>query len=256
MLAEIREVCMKVERYQPRKRNNLPVLACGMLTGLFIIAACGLILLVVVLPRLPDLAMHAAGFERAGDTGSIFDEPVADLPPLTNSTNLSETLVIQAGSYGQQPIDPVRSNLDVQIGSSSDGTQEVRLTINETDLIGLCQQISTICTTAGDLVRNVSFDLRPGGVVLYGDFFIEAAGIFQRAGIVLRINEFNQFTIAGVDINGSLYTAPPNELGALISEAERTANDILRQFVLQAGMNTYSLRSLYADDNLLTLLLR
>lgn len=245
---------MKVERYQPRKRSKLPMLACGVLTGFMMIALCGLILL-LVLPRLPDLAMSVAGFQRAGETSSLFVDPVPTLAPLTSSAPLSSTLIIQAGSYGQQPIDPT-SSLNVQIGTGSDGTQEVRVSLTESDLVALCQQISTICTTAGDPVRGATFDLKSGGMILYGDFYIEAAGIFQRAGVVLRINEFNQFTIAGVDLNGSLYTNPPEAIAGLISEAERTANDILRQFVIQADAAVYSLRSLYADETTLTLLLR
>lgn len=230
------------------------MLACGVLTGMLIIALCGLLLL-ILLPRLPDLVMSVAGFQRAGETSSVFVESMPTLAPLTNSTPLSQTLVIQAGSYGQQPIDPA-SSLDVQIGTSSDGTQEIRLSLAESDLVTICQQVSTICTTAGDPVRGVTFDLKAGGMIVYGDFYIEAASIYQRAGVVLRINEFNQFTIAGVDINGSLYTDPPATIAGLIAEAERTANDILRQFVIQADADTYSLRTLYADEASLTLILR
>ena len=65
----------------------------------------------------------------------------------------------------------------------------------------------------------------------------------------MRFTADNRLAVNGVDINGQLYAAPPNEIGGTITEIETIANDVLQQLSVQAGMETYALQSIYSDDN-------
>ncbi|MCA9912584.1 MAG: hypothetical protein KC496_04530, partial [Anaerolineae bacterium] len=166
--------------------------------------------------------------------------------------NVPPSIVVQAGDYGRQTIDT--SQVDVQIGDSG-GVTTMQVAFSESDMRSICQQYSVICTPSGSPVRNATFNFRPGGMVVNGEFFVEQVGIWQAIGVVLRVSG-NQLVFEGVDVNGQLFAVPPDELGSLVAEVENTANDLLRQLTVQASGETFTLRELYIDDVNLTLVLR
>ena len=88
------------------------------------------------------------------------------------------------------------------------------------------------------------------------DVRVPTIGIWQTAGIVLRLRGAAQFEVAGVDVNGVLYEAPPDNLGDIVSEVERIGNDVLRQLTLRAGGGNYTLSEVYIDEDKATLVLR
>jgi len=56
--------------------------------------------------------------------------------------------------------------------------------------------------------RNAQVDLKPGGLVIYGD--LDLGTKWQRVGAVFNLDESGrQFNFVGVDIDGQLMAAPP-----------------------------------------------
>lgn len=247
---------MKVYQNRPNYRRRPPrwlLPACGCLT-LFSVGAGTLILIVVfLLPLVPQLALQGAGFEPIGETDALFVATSVPVPTLANVQSMPSVIVIQAPDYGQQTIDTAQ--VDVAIGDVG-GVSTLQVSFTEADMLALCQSYSPLCTPAGSPVRNASFDFRPGGMVVNGDFFLEQVGIWQRAGVVLRVAGDNQLAFEGVDVNGQLFDVPPDELGGLVAEVQTTANDLLRQLTVQAGGANYALRELYIDDATLTMVMR
>jgi hypothetical protein len=243
---------MKINRLQPQKRINTLALACGCLGGMVVIgfALVAVVLLLIVPTAVQDTALQSAGFEPLGDTDEVFNSTSQPPPQLeTVEEAAPPEVVIQAGSYGEQTIDNT-GTYDVQVGTIN-GQSAMQMTFNEQDLLNLCQQYSESCTATGERIRNVHFDLRPGGMVVYGDVYIAQVSLWQTVGVVMRFTADNRLAVNGVDINGQLYAAPPNEIGGTITEIETIANDVLQQLTVQAGMETYALQSIYSDDNVL-----
>jgi hypothetical protein len=240
---------MKINRLQPQKRINKFALAGGCLIGMVVIGiALVAVVLLLVVPAIPDTVLQSAGFEPLGDTDSVFNS-TSQPPPVLETVEEAAppAVVIQAGSYGEQTIDNT-GTYDVQVGTIN-GQSAMQMSFNEQDLLNLCQQYSDSCSANGERIRNVRFDLRPGGMVVYGDVYIAQVSLWQTVGVVMRFTADNRLAVNGVDINGQLYAAPPNEIGGTITEIETIANDVLQQLTVQAGMETYALQSIYSDDN-------
>jgi hypothetical protein len=242
---------MKIYRNQPQKRINSLALACGCLGGIVVIGfgVVTIVLLLVVPTAIQDTALESAGFEPLGDTESVFNSTSQPPPVLETVAEAPPAVVIQAGSYGEQTVDNT-GTYDVQVGTVN-GQSTLQMTFNEQDLLSLCQQYSDSCSANGERIRNVRFDLRPGGMVVYGDVYIAQVSLWQTVGVVMRFTADNRLAVNGVDINGQLYAAPPNEIGGTITEIETIANEVLQQLTVQAGMETYAMQSIYSDDNVL-----
>jgi hypothetical protein len=125
---------------------------------------------------------------------------------------------------------------------------------DEISLLNLCREFTTICESGNDTVRNASFDLRPGGVVVNADLYVPQLNAWQRVGVVMTFSG-RQVRVSGVDMNGQLYTAPPGEIGSRINDIEAEANRLLTQIQVSAGGSSYTLHEIYADEQTLTLLL-
>jgi hypothetical protein len=244
----------RIQRYPYRRNNRAAWIGCATVI-LVSIAVCGLSLLLIVPSLLPRVGLSVAGFEEAGDTSSIFSQ--AQPMPTVQVQNPVQPaqVVIQAGDFGTFNVDA--SALDAVVGESPDGGQIGRVTFNESQLLDLCRQRTPVCGEGDGRVRNASIDLRPGGAVVNGDFYVPQVGLWQRAGIVLRLNSTTaQFDVAGVDVNGVLYNVPPGELRESVNRVAQLGNDLLDDVVVSAGGSSLQLREIYADDNFLTLILR
>jgi hypothetical protein len=81
--------------------------------------------------------------------------------------------------------------------------------------------------------------------------------VWQYAGVVLTLDtERVRFNVAGIDMSGTLYRAPPEGLGVYIDQVESTANDVLRQIALQASGETFRPNAIYADNDRITMYLQ
>lgn len=245
---------MRIERYgtQGRGARTLPKLPCGCLT---IIGASLLGLIVaglVLIPLLPQIGLQTAGFQPLGDTDSVLQQRsiAQDAPPPINAAQVAPSnLTLNAGTWGSVSVNP--NNADVIMGESA-----LQVSVTNSDLLQICNAISDFCTPNGVPVRNASFDVRAGAVVVNADFLVPDVGFWQRAGLVMQIEGGKRFNVVGVDVNGQLFAAPPDELGDVIAEAERTANDVLRQLSTQISGESYTLDSIYSQANQLIFLLR
>lgn len=248
---------MQIQRPLPRQtRNRTPMIACGCLA---VMAGIGMVLVVAVillLPVLPGLALQFSGFEPQGNTEQVFAD-VPPVPPVEVQNPVSPTqVVLNLGQFGQQEL-PQTLDYTVAVGSSAAGGQLATVTFTEAALMDLCYQRSDICSNTNPQYRNARLDLRPGGGVVYADVFIQQFGIWQPVGVVMRLDASKrQFAIAGVDVNGTLYTLPPNDMSVQIGDIVTSANQVLQQLSLEASGGRYALSEVQLTDTTATLVLR
>ena len=240
---------MRIER-QTRRSPSLFGCGCLIMMSCAIVAGVALLL---VLPVLPGLVIQVAGFESSGSTDDVFR---ANTPPppvvVEDAGPPPQQAFIDFGAYGTQSLNNNLYDYNIAIGSTT-----ATVSFSEQALMAICQQQTTLCSSGNSQVRNAQVDLRPGGAVVYADVFIPQVAAWQRAGVVLSIDgSRRQLQVAGIDMNGQLFSTAADGLGATIAEIERTANDILRQLSLNAGGERYNLSEVRADDTTLTLILR
>lgn len=240
---------------QAQRRSPFNCLAC-----LAVLGICGIIGVVagaILITQLPGLVLATSGFAPRGDTNQTFIGNSAAAAPiqLENPAPASDA-VISLPQLGTQALPPNPALYQVETGTNN-GTEAARVTLTESGLMDLCRQRSTFCSTGNDQVRNLRLDLRPGGAIIYGDFFVPQVGIWQSGGLVLRLDSSRtQLEIVGVDIGGKLYSVPTSPLGEQITQAAREANILLRQAVLEAAGSSYGLAEMRIDDTTLTFLMR
>lgn len=241
-----------VSRPPYRRRARMSPLGCAViLVGAGLLCGIGVLLL---LPALPTLALRVAGFEPAGDTGSVFTAVTpAPALPLADAARPAQ-VVIAAPGYRDFALDPAAATVNV---GQVNGAEVATAYFTESQLTELCRQRTPICTHAGDgRARNVVLDLRPGGAVVTGDFLIPPVGVWQRAGIVLKIIAGARVEVVGVDLNGILYSVPPGDLGETVDRVAATAQDLIRTATITADGQAFQVAELYADDTTLTVILR
>ncbi len=177
---------MKIERYQPGQKKTSPLLlGCGCLGvgGLGIIITA--LLAMAIFPMLPGMVLSNFGLEEIGDTEAIFDAPVPTIPALMDVQTVG-SVTLNTGSYSQT-FDGSGTGVSVVIGDTqSDMQRQMQVSFNEAGILNQCQQISSICSPTGDRIRNATFDLRAGGMVINAEFDV-SAGIWQAAGLVVQL---------------------------------------------------------------------
>jgi hypothetical protein len=227
-------------------------MVCGclaaVLTGIVVLT----IGVVILLPRLPGLALLAAGFSARGSTAQTFaNAPLIPLIQLQEAVTPGQAAV-NLGSYGTQELPTVY----VQTGRA-DGAQAATVRLSEDDLMTLCRQRTTICSNNNPQYRNVRVDLRPGGGVVYADVSLPELGITQTVGAVLRLDATQrQFEISGVDVGGTLYALPGGTLGERVREAAATANALLQQASLNVDGGQYALTDIRVDETSIMFVMR
>jgi hypothetical protein len=246
---------MRIERVT--RRNNWPYIGCGCLAifmGFLLVVGVGALLL---LPRLPNLTLQVAGFESRGETEAIFAD-VTPLPTIDVQNAVQvQNATVQLGQYGEQALSPALYDYTLTLGSTSGGSEVAVLTFTESSLMALCQQRTTVCSASGTAYRNGRIELRPGGAVIYADVYVPQLASWMNLGAVMHLDVTNrQMAVVGVDVGGTLYEAPPNELGRIINDMQQTGNDILRQLILEAEGSRYNLSEIRIDDSTLTLIMR
>lgn len=231
--------------------------ACGFLTAS---AVCGVLFLFQ--DQIISAGLENAGFEPEGRTEDIFAEADAantvPIPQIVDAQAPAQ-FSISAGNYGQETL-PNNAGVTLQVGADESGQQLATVTTTETEIRDLCQQWTTACSSQGFAedgytVRNVRIDLKNGGVVVSADVIPEGVSLPQRAGVVMQVSG-TQLSVRGVDIGGVTYSTAPPEVQAVVDEAERFANDVVRQLAVNAQGEQYDLESINITEDALTLLLR
>lgn len=245
---------MQIQRPAGRSRLPYVVIGCAVLFGICLIVT--IVAAIFLLPRLPELALQIGGFQPEGQTDAVFAN-VTPIPTIQveNPVTVSQA-VIDLGNYGSEPLNPSRYEYSLAVGSVS-GAQLATLTFTETSLMALCAQRTTVCSGTGGVYRNGRIDLRPQGAVIYADVYVAQLGTWQNLGVVLRLDSTNrQLQVMGVDLNGTLFAAPPTQLGTIVRDIEQTGNDILRQVALETGGERYTLSEIRIDDTTFTMIMR
>jgi len=187
---------------------------------------------------------------------------VTPAPPINlQNPTAPPQVMIELGQFGQQTLGNNNPQLyDFTIGTGASGTPMALATFTEPGLMDICHQRSTVCSpnSSDPRFRNAWIDLRPGGAVIYIDVTLsQLGGVPLTAGIVLRWDAIlRRVVVAGVDLNGTLYTTAPEGLGATVADLEAKANTLIQQLAVEAGGGRYALADVRIDDTSLTLVLR
>jgi hypothetical protein len=251
------ENIMHLSRYNyARRRSPLSrVIWLGCMGLMGSVCAVIALLAALALPSLPSLALQAAGFEASGSTEALFSATSPAPAPLEMPLN-SNQISVRLGSLPPQTISTSSASLRAAVGTDALSGQPVMAVVaDEAALASLCARLSAICGPDSPTVRRARFDLKPGGVIVYGEFFIPQLNTWQPAGIVMQQRGI-RLSIVGVDLNGTLYTSAPPPFADLLQEIETVANQVISQAVISSGGNTFSLRDVYIDETQLELRLR
>lgn len=249
---------MRIQR-PAQRRNYLPLLGCGcagIAGGLVLVL--GLVILVVI-PLLPNFALQFSGFTSKGNTETVFQN-IAPAPTVVVQNAVQpEQVTINLGSLGTQPlnIEPNQTQYQVAVGTSNTGAPLATVVFTETGLIEMCYQRADLCGNSNAQYRNARVDLRPGGAIIYADVYIPDFGFWQPAGVVMRLdNSGRQFEVAGVDVGGVLYDLPSSGLGDQVADVALVGNELLNQVSMEASGGRYALSQVIIDDSTLTLVMR
>jgi hypothetical protein len=241
------------------RRNYLPFIACGCLgIGVGVMLVAGIVVLLVI-PALPGMALQISGFKTKGNTETVFQN-IAPMPTIAVQNGVQpQQAIINLGSLGSQTIDidPNQTQYQVVVGTSNTGAPLATVSFTESGLMDMCYQRADLCGNSNAQYRNPRIDLRPGGAIIYADVYVPDFGVWQAAGIVLRLDSSQrQLQVAGVDVGGVLYDVPPNGVGQQVSDVARVGNELLNQLSLEASGGRYALSQVMIDDTTLTLVMR
>lgn len=247
---------MKIERYQLGRRQTSPALiACGCLGfgGIGIAIVAGLAMF--IFPVLPGMILSNFGLEEIGETTEILNQPVPTIPALMDEQTVG-SMTMSTGSFSQT-FEGTGTGYSVIMGDTEDTMQlQMQVTFTEVGLLEQCQELTAICSSPGEYdIRNASFDLRPGGLVINGEFALPG-NIWQEAGLVIQVSGDNRLDIVGVQIGDRVYAPTSTDLATLVREAESTANLFIEEMSARAGINNFNLSAVVIDDTTLTLIMR
>ncbi|MEZ4669071.1 MAG: hypothetical protein R3E39_14285 [Anaerolineae bacterium] len=241
---------MRIQRV--RRRGTTLFMLCGCLTAVFVGMVLLAIGLLILLPRLPGLALLVSGFTARGNIAQAFAN-VPTMPRIQLQDVVTPgRVLLNLGSAGTEEIPSVF----VQTGLL-DGTPAATILLSEDDLMVLCRQRTSLCSNDNPQYQNVRVDLRPGGGVVYADVHLPEAGISQTIGAVVRLDgSQRQFELLGVDMGGVLYGLPTGSLAAQVQEVTATANAMLQQAILNVDGSPFELGDIRIDDSGIMFLMR
>jgi hypothetical protein len=214
----------------------------------------GVAVVLIVGPRLPGLALRAAGFTELGSADQVFANLPVQPDIVLNHTAAAPDASLNLGSLGVQPVSAVGAN--AVVGESSIG-RAAAVTLTEANLMDLCRQRSTVCAGGNDQFRNARIDLRPGGAVVYGDVYIPDVGLWQSLGVVVQVDASGrQIQVMGVEVGGQLYGLPAGTISKRVNDLLTQVNATLTQASMDAAGGQYALFSIQVTDDALTVVLR
>lgn len=246
---------MKIERYQPGRRQTPPLLiACGCMgiisIGILIVAISAM----MIFPALPNIILSNIGIEERGSTDELLDNAtVAPIPALMDTQTIG-SVTLNTGNYSQT-LASSGTGYSILMGDTEDMMQmQIQVSLTEEGMLLQCRELTTICSSSSEGIRNASFDLRSGGIIINAEFELPS-GQWQEAGLVIQFGMNNRLEIVGVDIAGRVYAPTNTDFANLVDEAETRANLFLEQLSARAGINEFNLSSIVIDDNLITLIM-
>lgn len=256
---------MAVRIQRPGKKQigcGWKVVGCAFFAVFGSIFACAALYTV---GALVPLVLQLAGMRSLGSTEDLFDAVTPAPTVVVQGASNPQRVTIDLGSYGQEALNVDPAAYTFVTGSTDAGTQVAVATFTEQGLLDICNQRSTVCSGQNDRYRNVRFDLRPGGVVVYAD--VNAGILWQRLGVVLRLDSSSRrFNVLGVDIGGVTFdpaTLPPflsqevkDGIAVAMVDIEREGNAVLNELELQTGGQSYTLSQITIDDTTLTVIMR
>jgi archaellum component FlaG (FlaF/FlaG flagellin family) len=245
---------LRVQRYRYRATRRLQYgCGCALIAALFIVFACAGIY--AFSPVWTALAFRFYGVDRIGDTESVFENITPPPVVVVQNASAPSQVTVNLGEYGQETLNANPQTVDVIVGNTQSGAQVATATFTEAGLLELCAQRSEICRGGDSRFRKVSFDLRPGGAVIFAE--VNVGGfLWQRVGVVMQLNAVrNGFTVVGVDVNGGLYdyTDLPGEIKDAVDDIQRVGNDLFDEIVVTAGGASYQLIDVSINDTTMTL---
>lgn len=248
----------------PRRRggnSTLKILGCGCLGAFALLLVLGVVGVVILLPRLPDLAASVIGMTSRGPTTNVFVENTPAPTVVLQEAVQPPQVTVNLGEYGgPQTLNTGNPAYDVSVGNDPAGQQTAVVTFTENGLMDICRQQTDICSGADPRFRNARIDLKPGGAIVYADVSVPTGygfDIQQTAGVVLQLDASGrQFVFTGVDLNGTLYTNPPPEFASTVQQFEQIGNDVLNQVSLDAGGGALTLQRAQIDETTLTLIMQ
>lgn len=257
---------LQIQRYNYRR--SVGCSRAGIGCGCAFLAVIGGVIACVGLYAggvLTPIVFQALGAERIGDTESLFVAGTAAPDPVIEQANQPEIAVIDLGEYGRHTVDTDAENYQVVVGVGDTGLPVAQVTITESGLLALCRQQSDLCASgANSRYRNIRFDLKSGGMVVYVD--LRAGPVWQRVGLVMRIDATGVMNVIGVDVAGTTYNPQvlpsilPGDLRMAIAEGvediEQLGRDLLVQAALDMGERRYRIRSVSVTEQSLMLLLQ
>ena len=248
---------MRVERYNYGRRRmgwscgclSLLALSCSvMCVGLYAFST-------VWIP----FAFNLIGVERVGSTDDQFDRDPPPTIEVQNPQPPPSQVTVNLGALGSQTLDT--RDFTVISGSTGEGARVATVTVTEAGMLDFCHRQSPICRTGNQQVRNISFDLRPGGAIV--NLEVNTGAFWQLIGVVLRLDESQRrFRVVGVDLAGTTYSPSALPFGLddvvlrAINDIEREGNNALTQMALESGGDQYALDRVLIDHNALTLVMR
>src|SRR5690606_9202384 len=132
LVTALRTLVMYVQRrpeVRPRRNSSLAWLGCGCATALGLFAVIIVLAVVLLAPRLPEIAASAIGMSAQGKTEEIFQpEPPRPTVELQNASQ-PQQVTVNLGSYGgSQTITTDTSYYEVIVGSDPIGQQTAVVT--------------------------------------------------------------------------------------------------------------------------------
>ncbi len=249
---------MLLPRYNYGRRRSLftPLLYVGCGAGLLGLCAAVVVVALLVLPNPQGFALQVLGFRSAGQTETLFaDQTARPAPVLAQPAPVSQILV-NIPQVGQQALVADGERIQAVTGLDPQTAQTVlQARTNEAGLLSLCQQYSSLCAEGSGQVRGVRFDLRPNGLIVFGEVLIPGLNTWQPIGIVFQ-QVGRRLGVVGVDVNGLLLVDPPAPYNALINEAEQAVNALIGTLSASVDGTAYSVQEIFLDHDLLTLILR
>ncbi len=247
----------QTQRLPNRRRRS----GCGpiMIIALLSLVIVAIVAAVIFVAMLPQIGARIVGLQPSGQTERVFIETRAPAVPdianvLPQARSIANQVQVNAGA-SSFTLDT--SAVPVQTGLSASGVESAVVSLTEAEVNTLCRQRTTLCTTGDGQIRNASIDLRTGGAVVYAEFRIPETGLWQRVGVVVKINDQrNGLTVAGVDIDGTLYTIPNDGIATALYTLTGETNRLIQESVIAIGGQNYSIRELFADASRLTAILR
>lgn len=239
------------------RRNNGCRCGCGCLSLLALAVAVTLAGVLFLWPRLPNLAAQAAGFQERGAVAEVFAAVTAIPAPALVNLDPAGPVTFTLPSMGSGTL-AGNEGVAMQLGSDPlGGAAAGQITLTESDLVSLCARYADVCLS-DPRFQNPSVDLRPGGAVITADVTLpELGGLSQRVGIVVRVGVTGrELAVQGIDLGGTLYAVPDNQIGTLVRSAEGQINSALAQLAVDTSAGRFRLDHITIDDSTLTVTLR